>query len=204
MQTIKKIFLTFAENTAPLRRQLKRTVMATIHIKDKDFKVSITEAQILQQVDRVAEAINRDLAGKNPLFLAVLNGSFMFASDLMKRITIPCEISFVKLASYQGVTTTGKVRDVIGINENLTGRTLVIVEDIVDTGTTMQHMLETLGTYSPAEIHIATLLVKPDKLKVDLNIEYAAMEIPNDFIVGYGLDYDGLGRNYPDIYTVVE
>lgn len=178
--------------------------MEIIHIKDKDFKVSIPEEEILKQVDRVAAEINRDLAGKNPLFLAVLNGSFMFASDLMKRITIPCEISFVKLASYQGVTSTGKVRDVIGINENLTGRTIVIVEDIIESGTTMQHMLETLGTYSPESVKIATLLVKPEKLKVDLDIKYAAMNIPNDFIVGYGLDYDGFGRNYKDIYTVMD
>lgn len=178
--------------------------MEIIHIKDKDFKVSIPEEEILKQVDRVAAEINRDLAGKNPLFLAVLNGSFMFASDLMKRITIPCEISFVKLASYQGVTSTGVVRDVIGINENLTGRTIVIVEDIIESGTTMLHMLETLGTYSPESVHIATLLVKPEKLKVDLDIKYAAMNIPNDFIVGYGLDYDGFGRNYKDIYTVVD
>lgn len=178
--------------------------MEIIHIKDKDFKVSIPEEEILKQVDRVAAEINRDLAGKNPLFLAVLNGSFMFASDLMKRITIPCEISFVKLASYQGVTSTGIVRDVIGINENLTGRTIVIVEDIIESGTTMLHMLETLGTYSPESVHIATLLVKPEKLKVDLDIKYAAMNIPNDFIVGYGLDYDGSGRNYKDIYTVVD
>lgn len=178
--------------------------MDIIRIKDKDFKVSIPEEEILKQVDRVAAEINRDLAGKNPLFLAVLNGSFMFASDLMKRLTIPCEISFVKLASYQGVTSTGVVRDVIGINENLTGRTIVIVEDIIESGTTMLHMLETLGTYSPESVHIATLLVKPEKLKVDLNIEYAAMNIPNDFIVGYGLDYDGFGRNYKDIYSVID
>ena len=178
--------------------------MDIIHITDKHFKVSIPEEEILKQVDRVAAEINRDLAGKNPLFLAVLNGSFMFASDLMKRLTIPCEISFVKLASYQGVTSTGVVRDVIGINENLTGRTIVIVEDIIESGTTMLHMLETLGTYSPESVHIATLLVKPEKLKVDLNIEYAAMNIPNDFIVGYGLDYDGFGRNYKDIYSVID
>ena len=178
--------------------------MEIIHIKDKDFKVSIPEEEILKQVDRVAAEINRDLAGKNPLFLAVLNGSFMFASDLMKRITIRCEISFVKLASYQGVTSTGKVRDVIGINENLTGRTIVIVEDIIESGTTMQHMLETLGTYSPESVQIATLLVKPEKLKVDLDIKYAAMNIPNDFIVGYGLDYDQQGRGLREIYTLVE
>ena len=172
--------------------------MNPIQIKDKRFTVSIPEADILKEVDRVAAEINRDLAGKNPLFLSVLNGSFMFTADLMKRITIPCEVSFV-----QGVTSTGKVKEVIGITEDLTDRTVVIVEDIVDTGLTMQRLLETLGTRRPKEIHIATLLVKPEKLKVDLNIEYVAMHIPNDFIVGYGLDYDGLGRNYKDIYTVV-
>ena len=175
----------------------------TIHIKDKTFTISIPEADILREVERVAQEINRDLADKNPLFLSVLNGSFMFTADLMKRITIPCEVSFVKLASYQGIATTGQVKEVIGINEDLTGRTVVIVEDIVDTGLTMQRLLESLGTRRPKEIHIATLLVKPDKLKVDLDIEYAAMRIPNDFIVGYGLDYDGLGRNFKDSYTVV-
>ena len=128
----------------------------------------------------------------------------MFTADLLKHITIPCEISFVKLASYQGITSTGVIKEVIGLNEDIAGRTVVIVEDIVDTGFTMQRLLETLGTRNPETIHIASLLVKPDKLKVDLNIEYVAMEIPNDFIVGYGLDYDGFGRNYPDIYTVVD
>ena len=177
--------------------------MDTIQIKDKQFTVSIKEQDIQKEVIRVANEINRDLAGKNPLFLSVLNGSFMF-TDLLKHITIPCEISFVKLASYQGVTSTGVIKEVIGLNEDIAGRTVVIVEDIVDTGLTMQRLLDTLGTRNPQEIHIASLLVKPEKLKVDLNIEYVAMEIPNDFIVGYGLDYDGFGRNYPDIYTVVD
>ena len=136
--------------------------------------------------------------------LSVLNGSFMFTADLLKHITIPCEISFVKLASYQGVTSSGVIKEVIGLNEDIAGRTVVIVEDIVDTGLTMQRLLDTLGTRNPEAIHIASLLVKPEKLKVNLNIEYVAMEIPNDFIVGYGLDYDGFGRNYPDIYTVVD
>ena len=160
--------------------------------------------KLQKEVIRVANEINRDLAGKNPLFLSVLNGSFMFTADLLKHITIPCEISFVKLASYQGVTSTGVIKEVIGLNEDIAGRTVVIVEDIVDTGLTMQRLLDTLGTRNPEAIHIASLLVKPEKLKVDLNIEYVAMEIPNDFIVGYGLDYDGFGRNYPDIYTVVD
>ncbi|MBE6283768.1 MAG: hypoxanthine phosphoribosyltransferase [Mediterranea massiliensis] len=177
--------------------------MESIQIKDKRFTISITEEQILKEVDRVAQEINRDLKEKNPLFLSVLNGSFMFTADLMKRINIPCEISFVKLASYQGISSTGKITEVIGINEDISGRCVVIVEDIVDTGFTMQRLLETLGTRNPKEIHIASLLVKPEKLQVPLNIEYAAMNIPNDFIVGYGLDYDGLGRNYKDIYTVI-
>ena len=177
--------------------------MAVVKIKDKFFRTSIPETEILQRVQAVADRINHDMAGKNPLMLAVLNGSFMFAADLMRRITIPCEISFVKLASYEGTTSTGKITEVIGINEDLAGRTIVIVEDIVDTGLTMKRMIETLGTRNPESVHICTLLVKPDKLKVDLNIEYAAMSIPNDFIVGYGLDYDQQGRNLSDIYTLI-
>lgn len=175
----------------------------TIRIKDKTFAISIPEADILREVDRVAAELNRDLAGKAPLFLSVLNGSFMFMADLMKRIDIPCEVSFVKLASYQGAKSTGRVKELIGLNENLEGRTVVIVEDIVDSGLTMQRLVEQLAVHRPDKIHIVTLLLKPDRLTVDLDIEYVAMRIPNDFIVGYGLDYDGLGRNYKDIYTVV-
>jgi hypoxanthine phosphoribosyltransferase len=177
--------------------------MSIVKIKDKTFKTFIPEADIDQRVKAVAEKINRDMDGKNPLMLAVLNGSFIFAADLMRYITIPCEISFVKLASYQGTTSTGEIKEVIGLNEDLAGRTVVIVEDIVDTGATMKRMIETLGTRNPESIHICTLLLKPDKLQFPLNIEYAAMEIPNDFIVGYGLDYDQQGRNLRDIYTLV-
>lgn len=178
--------------------------MDTIKIKDKLFTVSIKQQDIQREVKRVANEINRDLAGKNPLFISVLNGSFMFAADLLKHIEIPCEICFVKLASYQGDSSTGVVKEVVGLTENIAGRTVVIVEDIVDTGITMQWLLGMLSEQNPAEIHIATLLVKPEKLKVNLGIKYRAMEIPNDFIVGYGLDYDGFGRNYPNIYTVVD
>jgi hypoxanthine phosphoribosyltransferase len=178
--------------------------MNNVTIKGKTFRPSITEEEILKSVKKVAERINRDMAGKNPLFLAVLNGSFIFAADLMREITIPCQVSFVKLASYEGTTSTGKVTEVIGINEDLSGRTIIIVEDIVDTGQTLKRMIETLGTRNPESVHICTLLVKPEKLTVDLNIEYAAMEIPNDFIVGYGLDFDQEGRNLRDIYTIVE
>lgn len=177
--------------------------MSVVKIKDKTFRTSIPEKEIKERIQAVADRINHDMADKNPLFLAVLNGAFVFAADLMRMITIPCEISFVKLASYQGTTSTGKITEVMGINEDLTDRTVVIIEDIVDTGLTMKRMIESLGTRHPASVHICSLLVKPEKLQVDLNIEYAVMEIPNDFIVGYGLDYDQQGRNLPDIYTLV-
>ncbi len=178
--------------------------MDTIQIKDKTFAVSIPELQIQREVKRVAEELSRDMEGRSPLLIAVLNGSFMFASDLMRNLTIPCEISFVKLASYEGTSSSGKMKELVGLSEDLKDRTVVIVEDIIDTGYTMQHLLNLLAKHEPKEVRIATLLLKPDKLQVDLSVDYVAMRIPNDFIVGYGLDYDGLGRNYRDIYTLVE
>jgi len=178
--------------------------MSKVTLLDKTFETSITEAEIKERVKAVAAAISRDMAGKNPLLLGVLNGAFIFAADLMREISIPCEISFVKLASYQGTTTTGKVKEVLGINEDLTGRHVIIVEDIIDTGLTMKRMIEQLGTRQPASVSVCALLMKPDKLQVDLDVKYCAMQIPNDFIVGYGLDYDQQGRGLKDIYTVVE
>ena len=178
--------------------------MDTVKIKDKSFRVSIPEAEIKQRVKALAEQMSKDLEGKNPIFLGVLNGSFIFAADLMREMTIPCEISFVKLASYQGTTSTGKVKEVFGINENLSGRTVVIVEDIVESGRTMRQMIESLGTRNPESVRICTLFFKPEKLKEDLNLDYVAFRIPDDFIVGYGLDYDGLGRELKDVYTIVE
>ncbi|KAA6327834.1 Hypoxanthine phosphoribosyltransferase [termite gut metagenome] len=178
--------------------------MNTLTIKDKQFAISIPEQTILKEITRVANQINHDLVGRNPLFLSILNGSFMFTSDLMKQINIPCELSFIQLASYQGVNSTGTIKEIIGLNERIAGRTVVVVEDIVDTGMTMQRLLETLKSHNPKEIRIASLLLKPNSLKVDLRIDYVAMNIPNDFIVGYGLDYDGQGRNYRDIYTVID
>ena len=177
--------------------------MDTVKIKDKTFRVSIPEEEIMKRVKVLAARISHDMEGKNPLLLGVLNGAFIFAADLMREITIPCEISFVKLASYQGTTSTGKIQEVLGINEDLTGRTVIIVEDIVDTGRTMKSMVESLGTRNPASVHICTLCVKPEKLEVDLDIEYAAFEIPNDFILGYGLDYDQQGRGLKGIYSLV-
>lgn len=177
--------------------------MSRVTIKDKTFETSISAAEIQEHVKALAERINHDFEGKNPLFLAVLNGSFIFAADLMRELTIPCEISFVKLASYQGITSTGKVHEVLGINEDLTDRHVVIVEDIVDTGRTMKQMVESLGTRNPASVSICTLFVKPEKLQEHLDIKYAAFSIPNDFIVGYGLDYDQQGRNLKEIYSLV-
>ena len=175
----------------------------TIQVKDKTFALSIPEADIQRQVTRVAAEINRDYAGQQPVFLAVLNGSFVFAADLLRQIDLPCEISFVKLASYQGTSTTGEIREMIGLNIDITDRPVIIVEDIVDTGLTMAHMMETLSKQNPKSIDICSFFVKPQKLQVKLDIRYSCMEIPNDFIVGYGLDYDGYGRNTRDIYTVV-
>jgi len=178
--------------------------MKEIRLKDKSFRINIDGADILKEVKRVANEINQDLKGRNPLFLVVLNGAFMFASDLMKNIEIDCEISFVKLASYQGTTSTEKVKELIGLNEDIEGRTVVIVEDIVDTGITMEGIINDLRTKGVADVRIATLLFKPEAFQKDYKVDYIGMNIPNEFIVGYGLDYDGLGRNYQDIYKIIE
>lgn len=178
--------------------------MDKIRVKDKTFAVSIPEAEIKAQVRRVAADITRDMEGKDPLFLPVLNGAFMFAADLLREITIPCEVSFIKLASYQGMHTSGSVREVIGLASDITGRHVVIVEDIIDTGLSMAHMIETLEKHNPASISVCSLLVKPEALRVKVPIDYCCLEIPNDFIVGYGLDYDGFGRNTKNIYTITE
>mgnify|MGYP003290605712 CR=1 FL=1 len=178
--------------------------MSRIKIHDKEFEVSIPREEILKEVKRVADEINRDYAGKRPILLGVLNGCFMFAADLMRHLTIECEISFVKLSSYQGTTTTGVIREVLGLAESIAGRDVIVVEDIVDTGYTMQRMIESLGTREPASVQIASLFLKPARLKVPVDVKYSAFTIPDRFIVGYGLDYDGLGRNLPDVYDVVE
>lgn len=191
-------FRNFAENI------IIEETMSIVKIKDKSFKTSIPEAEILKKVQVVADRLNKDYAGKKPVFLAVLNGAFIFAADLMRMITVPSEISFVKYASYEGTSSTGSMKTLMGLNQDLAGRHVVIVEDIVDSGFTMAHMIEDLKKKNPASIEICSLLVKPGNLKVDLDINYAVMEIPNDFIVGYGLDYDQEGRNLRDIYTIVE
>ena len=177
--------------------------MKTVTLKDKTFGISIPETELFKAIDQVAEKMNADLEGKNPLFLIVLNGAFMFASDLLKRVEIPAQLSFVKVASYCGTCSSGNVTELIGLNENVNGRTVVIIEDIIDSGRTMFGMVEKLKSMGVGELHIATLFFKPKALKYDLTIDYVAMNIPNDFIVGYGLDYDGYGRNLRDIYTLI-
>ena len=178
--------------------------MNRITVKDKTFEVSMTEAQIKARVKELAQEISRDMEGKNPLLLAVLNGAFIFTADLMREMTIPCEVSFVKLASYQGTTSTGTIHVVLGINEDLSGRHIIIVEDIVESGLTIKRMVEQLGTRGPASVSICTLFFKPERLKEDLHLDYVAFKIPNDFILGYGLDYDQQARGLKDLYTLVE
>jgi len=178
--------------------------MKQVKIHDKTFELYIPYEKLRSVVESMADKMNRDLEGANPLFICILNGSFMFAAELFKRINlIETEISFVKLASYQGDKTTGTVKQLIGLNENIEGRTVVILEDIVDTGITIENILEQLKNLNPKEIKIATLLLKPESLKKDVQLDYIGLEIPNDFIVGYGLDYNGHGRNLINIYSVI-
>ena len=178
--------------------------MGTIQVKDREFEVFLKEDDIQKEIKRVAAEINRDYVGKEPLFLCILNGSFMFAADLLKDVNIPCNVSFVKVSSYQGTDTTGKVKELMGLQEDVEGRHIIIVEDIVDTGYTMRDVLDSLAEKKAASVQVCALLCKPDKLKVDINLKYLAMNIPNGFIVGYGLDYDGFGRNSRDIYKIVK
>jgi hypoxanthine phosphoribosyltransferase len=177
--------------------------MEKVTIKDKTFAVSISAEELNDAVQKVADRLNEDVKDKNPLFLCILNGAFMFASDLLKKITTPCEISFVKLASYEGTSTTENVKTLVGLSDNLKGRTVIVVEDIVDTGITMEHIIAMLEEAEVADIKIATLFFKPESFRRSYNVDYIGMSIPNDFIVGYGLDYDGYGRNLPQIYSLV-
>ncbi len=171
-------------------------------IKGKPFKVYLTVDQIGKAVDEMAQRMNLDLKDKSPLFLIVLNGAFMFASDLLKKITIECGLSFVKVSSYSGLSTTSEVKQLIGLDENIEGRMVVVIEDIVDTGITMENIINYLRQYNPSEIKIATLLHKPEALVKNIVLDYVGIEVENKFLVGYGLDYDGEGRNLQDIYIL--
>ena len=175
-----------------------------IKIHDKEFAPFIPSAKIDQAVSRIAGQMNKELRDKNPLFVAVLNGSFMFASDLFQKLEFPCEITFVKLASYSGTQSTETVRQLIGIDEDIVGRNIVIIEDIIDSGLTIERVLAQMQMIGAADIKIATLLYKPNAFKGSYPIDYIGLEIGNDFIVGYGLDYDKQGRNFKDIYKIVE
>ncbi|TCO10626.1 hypoxanthine phosphoribosyltransferase [Natronoflexus pectinivorans] len=176
--------------------------MKNIQLLDKTFSLSIPASDIKKAIWEMAEKINRELRDADPLMICILNGSFMFSADLMKLIDFPCQISFVKLASYEGTGSTGKVKELIGFNEDLKGRTVVLLEDIVDTGVTVENCVNQLNKMGVEEVVVASLLFKPDALKKDIKLDYVGLKIPNDFIVGYGLDYNGYGRNLPDIYSL--
>lgn len=179
--------------------------MDKITLHDKRFRVCTTAAQIEEAVAAVAGKINEDLKDVDtPVFLSVLNGSFMFTADLMRKINIKSDVVFVKLASYSGTSSTGEVKQIMGLTADVTGKTVVIVEDIVETGNTVAEMYRILEEAGAADIRICTLLLKPGAYKMDIKIDYAALQIPNEFIVGYGLDYNQLGRQYKDIYVLDE
>ena len=175
-----------------------------IHVLDRDFELSIPRAEIQQRVKALAARLNEDYAGRQPVMVCILNGAFMFAADLVRELTFQPEIQFARFSSYQGMSSTGVVKELMGVTANLQARDVIIVEDIVDTGTTMYNLLPQFIAKGARSVRIATFLQKPDCLSVPLTVDYCAMQIPNQFIVGYGLDYNGLGRNYEDIYTVVE
>lgn len=191
----------YFDNFAKLNQmQMEQTIL----VKDKIFRKFISSDDIQKAISEIATAVNRDAKDENPLFLIILNGAFMFAGDLMKMINFPCNISFVKLASYAGTQSTNKITELIGLTETIKDRSIIIIEDIIDTGKTLEVLLEKLKDQGAGKIRIAALLHKPDAFQSDYPIDYVGMKIPNDFIVGYGLDYDGYARNLPDIYKIVQ
>ena len=173
-------------------------------IKDKTFKILIQEADLQDKIAEVANAINKDYKGKSPLFIGILNGSFMFVADMMKHINLPSKVSFIKLASYTDMESTGTVKELIGLNENIFKQDVIILEDIIDSGLTMSSVIEEFKERGASSVAVATLLLKPKSLKVEVDIKYVGFEISDEFVVGYGLDYDGYGRNYKEIFQLVE
>ena len=176
--------------------------MSTIQVLDKTFEPYLNEAAIQEKITELALQLNKDYAGKRPLFLSILNGAFLFTADLFKQITIEAEVSFIKLASYKGTSSTDNVITAIGLDMNVKDRHIIILEDIIDTGKTLHHYLPQLESMQPASVKIAVLLDKKEALQYPVKVDYACFEIPNKFVVGYGLDYDGLGRNSKDIYQL--
>ena len=172
-------------------------------ILDKKFRESIPEAEITRRIDEIAMELNRDFAGREVLFLGILNGAFMFSSEIFKRITLKARISFVKIASYRGTESSGTVNQLIGLNEDLNDLDVVILEDIVDSGQTLENIVDVLIVKKVRSIVIATLLLKPEAYSKNIRIDYTGFSIPNDFVVGFGLDYNGLGRNLTSVYTLV-
>lgn len=177
--------------------------MAVIKVHDKTFGPYLSDQDIQQQIKKIADAINTDYAGLRPMFICILNGSFMFACDLFKNLTIEAEICFIKLASYKGMTSSGQVLTAIGLDVDIIGKDVIIVEDIIDTGKTLNEFLPKLLHQQPASLKIAALLHKPEAIKFPIRIDYLGFSIPNKFVVGYGLDYDGLGRNFKEIYQLI-
>jgi len=175
---------------------------ANITLKDKQFKPYLSAEEIRQSAAQLGAQLSKDYEGKHPLFVCVLNGSFIFAADLLRYFNGACDIAFVKLKSYSGMQSSGQLQVVLDIQENMSGRDVVIIEDIVDTGHTLSKFLPIMQTRNPASLKVVSLLVKPDALQGRVVVDYVGMNIPNDFIVGYGLDYDGEGRHLPDIYVV--
>lgn len=178
--------------------------MSVIRVHDKNFEPYLTAQEIHEAVKKLSQAISKDYEGKRPLFVAILNGAFMFASDLFKGLNIEAEISFIKLASYKGTKSTGRVLTAIGLDADLYQRHIIIVEDIVDTGKTLAQFLPKITHQQPASLKICALLHKPEATVNPITIDYLGFTIPNKFVVGYGLDYDGLGRNIPEIYKLAE
>lgn len=178
--------------------------MLIIRVHDKEFEPYLSSEKITSRIREIAGALNKDYAGKRPLFIAILNGSFMFASDLFKELKIDAEICFIKLASYKGTKSSGQVITAIGLDMDVYGRDIVIIEDIVDTGKTLNEFLPQLYHQHPASLKIVALLEKPDAMKYPLTIDYLGFSIPDKFVVGYGLDYNGLGRNIREIYRLRE
>ena len=178
--------------------------MQKVKIRDKEFAVSIPKKQIEKRIAELGEQITKDYQGKHPVFLVVLKGAFLFAADLIRNVKLDCEITFIRVGSYEGTQSTGVVRSILGLSEKIHDKHLVVIEDIVDTGNTIVHLLDELKKSHPLDIRVATLLLKPAALKHNLQVDYIGFSVPNDFLVGYGLDYDGLGRNLDEIYKIVE
>lgn len=179
--------------------------MHKIQVEDKEFEIFLENETINKRIRLMGIQLNVDYEDKCPLFIGILNGSFLFMADLIKEVNVPCEVAFMRVASYEGASSSGQIKELIGLPENIEGRDIVLVEDIVDTGLTLTHILKTINEKNPASVKVASLLLKPSALKYEIDaLEYIGFEIPNEFVVGYGLDYNGLGRNLIDIYRAVE